>query len=189
MKKITIVGVGALGSHVALFLRNVADLHVIDYDRIEQKNISSQFHGKPNVGKLKASSFQQTMSFLFGLKVQATTNKLVQDNRLQLLAGSDLILDCLDNGEARRIVQSFARSTGTPCLHGALAADGGFGRIIWDEKFEIDDTAAGGATCEDGAHLPFITVVSSLLAKAAQDFILTGVKRGFQVHPGGVFSV
>lgn len=189
MKKITIVGVGALGSHVALLLRNVADLHVIDFDRIEQKNLSSQFHGKPNVGKLKATSFQQTMSFLFGVKIQATTNKLVQDNRQQLLAGSDLIIDCLDNGEARRIVQAFARTTATPCLHGALAADGGFGRVIWDEKFEIDDSAAGGATCEDGAHLPFIAVTSALIAKAAQDFILTGVKRGFQVHPGGVFSV
>jgi len=189
MKKITIVGVGALGSHVALLLRNVADLHVIDFDRIEQKNVSSQFHGKTNVGKLKAPSFQQTMSFLFGTKIQATPHKLTKDNKLQLLAGSDLLLDCLDNGEARRIVQSFARSTGTPCLHGALAADGGFGRVIWDENFEIDEAATGGATCEDGAHLPFIAVVASLLAKAAQDFLLTEVKRGFQVHPGGVFSV
>lgn len=189
MKKITIVGVGALGSHVALLLRNVADLHVIDYDRIEQKNTQSQFHGKPNVGKLKASAFQQTLSFLFGVKVQATTNKLTKDNDQQLLAGSDLIIDCLDNGEARRVVQGFARKTSTPCLHGALAADGGFGRVIWDEKFEIDEAAAGGATCEDGAHLPFIAVTSALMAKAAQDFVLTGSKRGYQVHPGGVFSV
>lgn len=189
MKKITIVGVGALGSHVALLLRNVADLHIIDYDRIEQKNTQSQFHGKPNVGKLKASAFQQTLSFLFGVKVQATTNKLTRDNDKQLLAGSDLIIDCLDNGEARRVVQNFARKTSTPCLHGALAADGGFGRVIWDERFEIDEAGAGGATCEDGQHLPFIAVVSSLIAKAAQDFVLTGAKRGFQVHPGGVFSV
>lgn len=186
MKKITIVGVGALGSHVALLLRNVADLHVIDFDRIEQKNISSQFHGKPSVGKLKAQAFQQTMSFLFGVKLQATTNKLTKDNEYQLLTGSDLLIDCLDNGEGRRVVQSFARKNTVPCLHGALAADGGFGRVVWDERFEIDDTAAGGATCEDGAHLPFIAVTSAYIAFAAQQFLLTGQKRSVNVFPGGV---
>jgi molybdopterin/thiamine biosynthesis adenylyltransferase len=186
MKKITIVGVGALGSHVALLLRNVADLHVIDFDRIEQKNVSSQFHGKPNVGKLKASAFQQTLNFLFGVKVQATTHKLTRDNEAQLLAGSDLILDCLDNGEARRIVQGFARKTATPCLHGALAADGGFGRVVWDGKFEIDETAAGGATCEDGAHLPFIAIVSAHLAYSAQQFLLTGKTLNYNLYPGGL---
>jgi hypothetical protein len=123
------------------------------------------------------------------VKPQATTSKLTRDNESQLLQGSDLILDCLDNGEARRIVQGYARKNQVPCLHGALAADGGFGRVIWDEHFEIDEAAAGGATCEDGAHLPFIAVTSALMAKSAQDFILHGVKRGFQVHPGGVFTV
>ncbi len=187
MKKITIVGVGALGSHVALLLRNVADLHVIDFDRIEQKNTQSQFHGKPNVGKLKASSFQQTLAFLFGVKVQATTNKLTKDNDQQLLSGSDLIIDCLDNGEARRVVQGFARKTSTPCLHGALAADGGFGRAVWDSKFEIDETAAGdGATCEDGQHLPFIAVTSSYIAFAAQEYLTEGRTRSYNVFPGGV---
>ncbi len=190
MKKITIVGVGALGSHVAQFLRNVGDLNCIDFDRIEQKNVQAQFHGKPSVGKLKAQALQQSMNFLFGVKVGANTNKLTADNEQQLLSGSDLILDCLDNGAARRIVQAFARKTSTPCLHGALAPGGAFGRVMWDEKFVIDDETPGGApTCEDGAHLPFITVVSSLLAKSAQDFLLHGKKLGYQIHPTGVMVV
>lgn len=186
MKTITIVGVGALGSHVALLLRNEANLLVIDYDRIEQKNTSSQFHSKTNVGKLKASALQQTLGFLFGVKIRATTNKLTKDNDQQLLAGADLIIDCLDNGEARRLVQAYARNTETPCLHGALAADGGFGRVVWDEKFEIDDAAAGGATCEDGQHLPFIAVTSSYIAYTAQQFLLSGKKASLNVFPGGV---
>jgi hypothetical protein len=188
--KITIVGVGALGSHVAQFLRNVGDLHVIDFDRIEQKNVQAQFHSKPNVGKLKASSFQQSMSFLFGVKVTANTNKLTPLNAKELLTGSGLLIDCLDNGEARRVVQGFARDNGVPCLHGALALDGAFGRSVWDEKFVIDDVTAGAAaTCEDGQHLPFIALVSSLIAKSAQDFILHGKKTGYHVYPGGVMVV
>lgn len=187
MKKITIVGVGALGSHVAQFLRNVGDLNVIDFDRIEQKNVQAQFHSKPSVGKLKSQALQQSMNFLFGVKLTANTNKLVPDNAKQLLGGSDLIIDCLDNGAARRVVQGYARTNSTPCLHGALAPDGTFGRVVWDEKFVIDNEAAGGVpTCEDGAHLPFITVVSSHIAFAAQQFLLNGKALNFNIFPGGL---
>lgn len=185
--KITIVGVGALGSHVALFLRNEGDLKVIDFDRVERKNVLAQFHGKPGVGKNKVQSLQQTMQFLFGLKVEGIPHKLVADNVEALLGGADLIIDCLDNAEARKLVQAFIRKAKVPCLHGALAADGTFGRVVWDENFVIDSEAVGGApTCEGGEHLPFIGTVSALVAKAAQEFITKSKKIGFEIHPGGV---
>lgn len=191
MAHITIVGVGALGSHACMLLRNLGALRVIDFDRVEQKNVSSQFHSKSTTGKLKVQGLQQTMNFLFGTKLEVFSSKLVENNAEQLLGGSDLILDCLDNGEARRIVQAFARRTKTACLHGALAADGGFGRVVWDEHFQIDDVQPGEAqaTCEDGVHLPFINVVSSLIARAAQEFLVNGRKVGYQIQPNGVIAV
>jgi len=190
MKTVTIVGVGALGSHAVQFLRNSgAALRVIDFDRVEQKNTASQFHGVSQVGKSKVASLQQAMLFLFKTKLEVIPHKLTKDNPKQLLGGSDLVIDCLDNGEARRLVQNFVRAEKIPCVHGALAADGGFGRVIWDEQFEIDEATGGGATCENGEHLPFIAVTATLLAKAAQDFLLHGAKRGYQIHPAGVFSV
>ncbi len=190
MKTITIVGVGALGSHVVQFLRNSgATIRVIDYDRVETKNVAAQFHGATLVGKGKVASLQQTMNFLFKSKIEGIPHKLTKDNTKQLLGGSDLVVDCLDNGPSRRLVQDFVRAEKIPCVHGALAADGGFGRVIWDEDFTIDEVTGGGATCENGEHLPFIGMTSTFLAKAAQDFLLQGTKRGFQIHPAGVFSV
>lgn len=185
--KITLVGVGALGSHVALFLRNEGDFRVIDFDRVERKNVLAQFHGAPSVGKNKALALKQTMQFLYGTKVDALTHKLVANNVAVLDAGANLIIDCLDNAEARTLVQTFARENKVPCLHGALSADGMFGRVVWDENFVIDtEAAAGAATCEGGEHLPFIGTVSALLARAAQEFVTKGKKIGFEVHPGGV---
>lgn len=191
MSLVTIVGVGALGSHVAQFLRNVeAELRVVDFDRIETKNVKSQFHSAPNVGKLKAPSLQQTLNFLFKVKITVIPHKLVDSNVSQLLGGSSLVLDCLDNGIARRLVQGYVRTQGIPCLHGALAADGAFGQVIWTEDFRIDDeVGAGAATCEDGEHLPFIALVSSLMAQSAQAFLRNGKKLSFQVHPTGVISI
>lgn len=191
MKNITIVGVGALGSHVVPLLRNMGmTIKVIDYDKVEQKNTQSQFHSKASVGKPKTLALQQTMQFLWGLKVGTIPHKLVSNNDDQLLSGSGLIIDCLDNGEARRLVQSFARRSHTPCLHGALAADGSFGRVVWDENFKIDDESAGGqATCEDGRHLPFISIVASYIAYSAQRFLTSGRKIGAQISTSGVFSI
>lgn len=190
MKRITVVGVGALGSHVVPLLRNVESrILAIDFDRIEQKNTQSQFHAVSNVRKLKVAALQQTTQFLFGQKIDANPNKLVEDNAQALLGGSDLVLDCLDNGAARRIVQGFVRKHSIPCLHGALAADGAFGRVVWDEGFVIDDESTGAATCEDGEHLPFISIVSSYLAHSARLFLANGKKYGYSVSPGGAIVI
>ncbi len=191
MKNVVIVGVGALGSHAAQFLRSAgAQLRVIDFDRVEQKNVLSQFHGKPSIGKLKSTSLQQAMAYFYGLKIEAVSNKLVQDNVSALLGKADLVIDCLDNGESRRVVQKFVREHSIPCLHGALAAAGSFGQVVWDEKFTIDDAPAVGApTCEDGEHLPFIAIVSAYLAKSAQIFLSTDKKVGFQMHAGGAVRI
>jgi molybdopterin-synthase adenylyltransferase len=184
VRKVVIVGVGALGSHVLQFSRGLeVEFSLIDFDRIEQKNTASQFHGKPGVGKNKVQAIQQTMQLLWGLKVGGIPHKLTSENDDQLLSGADLLVDCLDNGPARRVVQGFARRTHTPCLHGALAADGVFGRVIWDEDFVIDDVDEGAATCEDGQHLPFIVMVSSCIARSVQEFLSTGKRLSFQVTP------
>ena len=187
MKTIVIVGVGALGSHVVQFLRNMdATVRVIDFDSVERKNTLSQFHPKTTLGKSKVVGLQQTMNFLWGRKVETVPHKLVSENVRELLGKADLVIDCLDNGAGRRLVQGFVRQAGIPCLHGALAADGGFGRVVWDERFSIDDEAgAGAATCEDGAHLPFIAIVSAYIARATQEFISNNRKVGYEVNPGG----
>lgn len=190
-KKIVIVGVGALGSHLAMLVRNLdVTLKLVDMDRIEKKNVMSQFHTNMAVGKNKAQALQQALQGLFGIKAEAVPHRLITDNVEQLLGGASLVVDCLDNGASRRVVQGFVRAKGIPCLHGALAPDGAFGRVIWDEQFVVDDEgAAGAATCEDGVHLPFIVLVSSLLATSTQRFINDGKKFAFHVHPGGVVSL
>lgn len=207
MKKVTVVGVGALGSHFVQFLRSEeVEFKLIDFDRVEQKNTLSQFHGKPGVGKLKVQGLQSTLQLLWGMKVGVNMNKLTAENAQQLLRDSDLIVDCLDNAEARRVIQNYVRglnaielkidtATGKgtgqavmiPCVHGAVDGEGSFGRVVWDEGFIIDSGSAPGTpTCEDGENLPFIASVAAYLARSVQAYLRRGVKDGFQISPGGV---
>ena len=191
MTKVLIAGVGALGSHLIQFIRN-DDIKIvaIDFDFVEQKNVLSQFHGKASIRKNKVQSIQQTMKFLYGLKIDGVPRKIQENNIDVLLKGSDLVIDCLDNLEARVLIQNYVRDNDIPCLHGALAADGAFGRVIWDKQFVIDSEGQkGGATCENGEHLAFIGIVSAYMAQSVHEFLNNDKRFGYQINPTGVIRV
>lgn len=190
MKNVDIVGVGALGSHVVQLLRNEdIDLSIIDFDRVEMKNIASQFHAANQIGKKKVMSLSRSMQFLFKRTITATPHKLTQDNVYDLLGDDDLVIDCLDNAESRRVVQGFCLEHNIACLHGALDAAGSFGRVIWSERFRIDEEGAqGAATCEDGEFLPFIALTAAYIARSAQLFLREEKKVGFSISPTNVFT-
>ncbi len=186
--KIIIIGAGALGSHLVLFGRNWdVSFTVIDFDRVERKNVMSQFHTNMGAGRNKTVALQQSMQGLFGLRVATVPHKVTGENARNLLEGAELVVDCVDNLEARRAIQAAVRELAVPCLHGALAADGGYGRVMWDEVFEADaDGSDGDATCEDGEHLPFICLVAARMATTIQQFLEDGRRESVHVHPGGV---
>ena len=186
--KIVLVGAGALGSHLVLFARNVdATWKVVDFDRVEQKNTLSQFHTRMGLGKNKAQALQQTMQGLFQGKLEAVPHKLIAGNAQALFDGADLVVDCLDNAASRRVLQDAVRERKIPCVHGALSADGQFGRVVWDEHFAIDaENVAGQATCEGGEHVPFIALVAATLAAAVQRFVADGSRVSTNLHPGGM---
>jgi predicted ThiF/HesA family dinucleotide-utilizing enzyme len=188
---IVIVGVGALGSHLVQFVRNEkVDIKVIDFDCVEQKNVMSQFHGKPGVGKKKADALKQMMDFLFKKNLQTVNHKLVENNIDVLMKGATLVVDCLDNAASRKLVQNYVRRHNLPCLHGALAPGGAFGRVLWDELFAIDsEVGAGAATCEDGEFLPFIALTAAYMARSVQIFLRDHKKVGFSISPVGTIAV
>jgi len=188
---VTIVGVGALGSHLIQFIRNEEiNITIIDFDRVEKTNTMSQFHSVKTVGKSKVQSMQQSMKFMFGTKLNIIPHKLTSDNVDMLLKKSDLIIDCLDNAEARLLVQNYVRQNNVPCLHGGLAANGEFGQIMWDQHFKIDhEPSAGAATCENGEHLAFIAIVSSFFAQSVHEFIVNNRMVNYQISPAGAIKV
>lgn len=189
-ERVVIVGVGALGSHLALLARNwPVELVLVDFDRVEQKNLLSQFHTRMGLGRNKAQALQQTLQGLFAVRARAVPHKLTADNAEQLLTGAHLVIDCVDNAQARALMQRVVRAGDIPCLHGALAADGAYARVMWDAQFTIDEGGEGEATCEDGQHLPFIAIVAGFMAQAAQRFLSEGEQRSLHLHPEGVMVI
>ena len=186
--RIVVCGVGALGSTAVLFIRNIeAELRLIDFDRVESKNLAAQWFVKQSVGKPKADSVRLQLANFYGHKAEALNVRLAANNTDQLLAGCDLAVDCFDNADSRIVLSEACRAKKLPLLHGALAADGTFGMVRWDERFTPDrEDVAGQATCEGGEHLPMIGLVGSTIARAIQDFVKDGSRHDYLVSMSGV---
>lgn len=189
MKTVTIVGLGALGSHLVLLSRNWdVRLNLIDFDRVDSKNIQSQFHTEMAKGN-KAQSLTNTMMGLFKRRCYAYPVKLDQGNVEELLDNMDLVIDCTDNLKARKLIQKSCKGA-RPCLHGCLSADGTLARIVWTEHFNPDpEGEEGQATCEDGENLGFHAAVAARLEYTARLFLKLKVKQSWQLTPTSLVRI
>lgn len=190
-KTIVVIGAGALGSHYIMLARNLdCTIKVIDFDVVERKNTLGQFHSNMGLGKNKASAIQQALMGLWNVRINAVPRKLTPDNAEALLGDACLVIDATDNAAARRAIMGMVRAHKVPCLHGALAADGSFGQVVWDEFFKEDEEGeAGQATCEDGENLPFHAAVAAQMALSTQQFLKTGKKFSYQMTHGTLLRI
>ncbi len=181
--RIIFCGVGALGSTAVVLCRNLdASLRLIDFDRVESKNLLAQAYVKQSLGKNKAQALKLQLMNFYGVKAEAFGVRLTEQNTAELLSDAKLLVDCFDNAASRRLLSDFAKNTDTPLVHAAVSADGTFGLVRWDQRFKADEEdSAGQATCEGGEHLPLIGLLSATLARAVQDFVKNGEQRDSMV--------
>ena len=135
--RLTLCGAGALGSHLAdnLARQGFAVLKVIDRDRIEEHNVSTQIYGEADVGAWKGDVLRNRLFRAAGVEIEAVNKELTERNARSLLKESGLVLDTFDNSASRRLVQDQCRALALPCLHVGLFAD--YAEVVWDEHYRV----------------------------------------------------
>jgi len=118
-----IVGLGGLGSPVALYLAaaGVGELHLADFDSVDVTNLQRQVvHDSTQVGRSKVDS---AMARLAAINPQVTLvphrQALDGDSLAAVLAQVDLVLDCCDNFSTREAVNAACVAAGKPLVSGA----------------------------------------------------------------------
>ncbi len=106
--KVLLVGVGGLGSPVALYLAaaGVGTLGLIDYERVELSNLQRQvLHGTTDLGHSKVNSAIEKLATLNPeVRLRTYTEKLSAANALDILRNYDVIVDGSDNFPTRYLV-------------------------------------------------------------------------------------
>ena len=124
-KRVIIVGCGGLGGVVIECLARigVGHMRVVDGDVFDESNLNRQLlSSRMNLGRPKTLAAQQRVMAVNPLvEVEAVQAELTAKNALELLAGCDAAVDCLDNIPSRLLLQQAAKEAGIPLVHAAIA--------------------------------------------------------------------
>lgn len=187
--RLTLCGVGALGSHLAdnLARQGFRSLRLIDRDRVEEHNIGTQLYGEADIGARKAEALRNHIFRATGIEVEAVAKELGERNARMLLKGADVLLDTFDNSTSRRLVQQYCRGERVRCLHVGLSAD--YAEAIWDENYRVPDDVAGDV-CDYPLARNLVLLAVAVASETLLRFVLDGTRenwsvtlRDFAVHP------
>jgi molybdopterin/thiamine biosynthesis adenylyltransferase len=121
--RVLIVGLGGLGSPVALYLAaaGVGELHLADFDSVDLTNLQRQvLHDSHAVGLTKVDSALARLGALNpGIELRAHRAALDADSLAAAGAAVDLVLDCSDNFATREAVNAACVRAAKPLVSGA----------------------------------------------------------------------
>lgn len=173
--RIAICGAGALGSNLAVNLARmgVVNLTVIDKDRVELHNISTQIYGLDDVGGLKSDALRNLIDREIGAEIISVARELTAKNVTKLLRGFDLVVDAFDNSSSRRFVYEETKQAGTACLHAGM--NGAYGQVQWNDVYVVPGVANDNV-CDYPLARNLIIMLVALTSEAAVRYCLDGRK-------------
>lgn len=179
-KVITICGAGALGGNLAenLARQGFKTLRLIDYDKVEERNLATQPYYKEDIGHLKIKVLAERLYRSSGAAVEVHRVKLDGSNANVLLKGSPLVIDCFDNPPSREIVKNTCALLKIPCLHMGLAE--GYAEIVWSERYSIPKQT-GRNPCDNPEARDTILIAVATATRAIFRFFETGEKNSYTI--------
>lgn len=121
--RVLIVGMGGLGSPIALYLAaaGVGTLGLVDGDTVSLTNLQRQIiHGTPDVGRSKVDSAAENIIRVNPeVKVEKHELFLNEDNALDIIRDYDFVVEGSDNFSAKYLVNDACVMLGKPfCIGG-----------------------------------------------------------------------
>lgn len=177
---VTICGAGALGANLTenLARSGFGKLKVIDRDRIEEHNLSTQPYYRSDVGAFKAKILVNNLYRAIGTKVEAETKELKTTNAAQLLKESQLIVDVFDNSTSRQVVKDYADQTGILSLHAGLSTD--YAEVIWNDMYRVPSDVNDNV-CDYPLARDLVMLTVAVACEAIVSLIVTGEQRNFTI--------
>lgn len=123
--QVAVVGAGGLGGNLILLLARIGigRLVVVDKDLFDESNLNRQaLCTQETLGKPKSEvAVAAVASINPAVDVISHHLALDQSNAPEILGGSDVIVDALDNVPDRFLLEDMSKGLGIPMVHGALA--------------------------------------------------------------------
>ncbi len=156
---VTVIGCGGLGSFVIeeLARLGIGSLRICDPDRFSISNINRQLYAQAEtLGQYKAAVAAKRVRLLHGQTTVLPVMNRFQEEKKQLLANTEVVVDCLDNVSSRRELAGLCNQYQIPLVHGAVQQ--------WYGQVGVQ--LAGGTLIQDlyGSHKEEETTAPSVLS-------------------------
>lgn len=179
-----IVGIGGLGSPVAMYLAaaGVGTLELVDGDRVDLSNLQRQIvHATGRIGMSKTASAARTLHDLNpDVDIICTDRRLQGDDLDRAVKAADIVVDCSDNFATRFALNAACRQSRRPLVSGAA--------IRWDGQISVFDARRGGPCyrclypedgnddlrcSENGVIAPLVGIIGAMQALEAIKLLCT----------------
>lgn len=181
-----VIGCGGLGGWIIEMLARcgVGEIVMVDPDVFDDNNLNRQlFCSEGNIGKSKAlAAAERVAEVNSAVDTFAHVTFLDENNGRELLEGSSVVIDALDNNRSRRNAFIICRELGIPFVHGAIG--GMFGQVgvfypsdrpLW----ESEDVPDKGVETETG-NPPFTPAFVASLEVSEAIKILSDAENGLK---------
>ena len=174
--KVAIIGLGGLGCSASIFLTSsgVGELCLVDDDVIDLSNLQRQIlFSESDVDKGKILAAKESLSSLNkDIKLIAQNLKITASNIDKTLNKFDYVLDCTDNFDTRKIVNSYCFKTKKILISGSSQGwKGQFFKLNFHHQespcYEcfFEDLSGEDLSCrESSIFSPLVGIVGSFMA-------------------------
>jgi len=174
--RVLVIGMGGLGSPVAMYLAasGVGHLVLVDYDKVELSNLQRQIvHTSDRQGMHKVVSAQHTLGALNPeVQVTAIAEQLDPEALLAQVQLADAVVDCSDNFATRFALNRVCVANKTPLISGAAIrlegqvtvfrpdrADSPCYRCLYKDMDELAESCS-----QTGVLAPLVGIIGSIQA-------------------------
>ena len=187
--RVLIVGLGGLGSPIAMYLAasGVGELVLTDFDQVELSNLQRQIiHTTAEIGADKVESARRGIDRLNPeVNVQTRAWSMEEDEFHEEVQQADVVVDACDNFQTRFELNRASLATGTPLVSGAALRYEGQVSVFDPRKPDspcyrclyADEGGPEGEPCAQvGVLAPLLGIVGSIQSVETLK-LLTGVGR------------
>lgn len=168
-KTVVIAGCGGLGGVVmeALARVGVGRLRLVDGDFFEESNLNRQLLcTEATVGRRKTDvAVERVHEINSDVQTEAVDAFLDEKNARRILAGADVVVDCLDSLEARFWTAHACQELNVPIVYGAIA--GWFGQVCTVYPGDVSFATVYGEPAGTSQHEALGNLPSTSFAVAA----------------------
>ena len=146
-KHVSVIGCGGLGGFIIEYLARIGigAMTLVDGDVFEESNLNRQLYSSPDLlGTPKAQAAADRVQRI-NSDIRISYHKVFLDesNAVDLISGSDIVIDALDSPEARITLAKACGKCQIPMIHGAVSGWSGQIAVVMPGSHLIDNLYAG----------------------------------------------